>query len=399
MKRKIGVASLINELLFGGDESRLLSFSRTVNPDQFAHHVVCVKRPNRDFDSRHGTLREQYVDAGIRVTDLGEGYPNLGAGRTSPLVPVHRSVMLARSVARFCRYIREHRIDVIDAHLGSGSLVGMISGALMRVPVTITTYQVEQWDPIWLWRRVHPTVLRAAKAVITDSEACAQSVKSFMRHAGAQVRVIPNGIEPPSSARSRAEMRKELGLPEDPRVRIVGQVATLLPTKGQEVLLDAARTVLDQERDVAFLLVGFRRGGSTYADDLQRQAERLGISDRVRIRGYAGNIGDVWKVIDVHAHPTQLDSLPQAIMEAMSLGLPSVVTPVGGIPTLVEHDRTGLIVPPRDAKALAGALLRLLREPQTAARLGHAARERYRERYTTRAMTSALENVFASLAS
>jgi glycosyltransferase involved in cell wall biosynthesis len=399
MKRKIGVASLINELLFGGDESRLLSFSRTVNSDQFAHHVVCVKRPNRDFDSRHGTLREQYVDAGIRVTDLGEGYPNLGAGRTSPLAPVHRSVMLARSIARFCRYIREHRIDVIDAHLGSGSLVGMISGALMRVPVTITTYQVEQWDPIWLWRRVHPTVLRAAKAVITDSEACAQSVKSFMRHAGAQVRVIPNGIEPPSSARSRAEMRKELGLPEDPRVRIVGQVATLLPTKGQEVLLDAARTVLDQERDVAFLLVGFRRGGSTYADDLQRQAERLGISDRVRIRGYAGNIADVWRVIDVHAHPTQLDSLPQAIMEAMSLGLPSVVTPVGGIPTLVEHDRTGLVVPPRDAKALAGALLRLLREPQTAARLGHAARERYRERYTTRAMTSALENVFASLAS
>jgi glycosyltransferase involved in cell wall biosynthesis len=269
----------------------------------------------------------------------------------------------------------------------------------MRVPVTITTYQVEQWDPIWLWRRVHPTVLRAAKAVITDSEACAQSVKSFMRHAGAQVRVIPNGIEPPSSARSRAEMRKELGLPEDPRVRIVGQVATLLPTKGQEVLLDAARTVLDQERDVVFLLVGFRRGGSTYADDLQRQAERLGISDRVRIRGYAGNIADVWRVIDVHAHPTQLDSLPQAIMEAMSLGLPSVVTPVGGIPTLVEHDRTGLVVPPRDAKALAGALLRLLREPQTAARLGHAAQERYRERYTTRAMTSALENVFASLAS
>src|SRR5947207_8863683 len=112
MKRRIGVASLINELLFGGDESRLLSFSRTVNPDQFAHHVVCVKRPNRDFDSRHGTLREQYVDAGIRVTDLGEGYPNLGARRTSPLVPVHRGVMLARSVARFCRYIREHRIDV-----------------------------------------------------------------------------------------------------------------------------------------------------------------------------------------------------------------------------------------------------------------------------------------------
>ncbi len=106
----------------------------------------------------------------------------------------------------------------------------------------------------------------------------------------------------------------------------------------------------------------------------------------------------MWKVIDIHTHPTQLDSLPQAIMEAMSLGLPSVVTPTGGIPTMVDHDRTGLIVPLRDPIALADALLRLLREPETAARLGRAAQDRYRQRYTTATMTSALENVFAGLA-
>jgi glycosyltransferase involved in cell wall biosynthesis len=394
---RVGVLSLINELLFGGDEHRLLSFSRTVNAERFAHHVVCVKRPNRDFDSRYGTMRDQYAAAGIQVADLGEGYPNLEVRRNSPLVPLNRSLMLARSAYRCCRYIRENQIDVVDAHLGSGSLVGAMAGALMRVPVTITTYQVEQWDPLWLWRRVHPSVLRAAAAVITDSQACAQAVKSFMRRPEAQIEVIPNGVEPPSSTLSRPEMRRALGLPDDPRVRIVGQIATLLPTKGQAVLLEAAKLVLAQERDVAFLLVGYRRGGSSYADDLQQQATQLGISDRVRICGYPGNIGEVWKVIDIHAHPTQLDSLPQAIMEAMSLGLPSVVTPTGGIPTMVEHDLTGLIVPAKDPGALAAALLRLLREPETAARLGRAARERYLERYTTAIMTRALEGVFAAV--
>lgn len=398
MKRKVRVVSLINELLFGGDESRLLSFSRTVNAKEFDHRVVCVKRPDRDFDARNGTMRALYADAGISVVDLGEGYPNLGARQASPIRALNRGLMLTRSVARFCRYLREHRIDVIDAHLGSGSLVGSICGALMRVPVTITTYQVEQWDPLWLWRRVHPAVLRGADAVITDSQACAQAVKSFMRRSEAEVKVIPNGIEPPATARSRAEMRKALGLPADPRVRVIGQVATLLPTKGQDVLLEAARRVLAEETDVAFLLLGYPRGGSPYAEDLRQLAKRLGIEGRVRICGYPGNNGDVWKVIDIHAHPTGLDSLPQAIMEAMSLGIPSVVTPAGGIPTMVDHGRTGLIVPQRDPVALAEALLRLLREPETGSRLGRAAQDRYRQRYTTAIMTGALENLFAGIA-
>ena len=81
----------------------------------------------------------------------------------------------------------------------------------------------------------------------------------------------------------------------------------------------------------------------------------------------------------------------------MSLGLPSVVTPTGGIAGLVDHDRTGLVVPPRDPPALAGALLRLLREPDAAIRLGRSAQERYRQRYTTAVMTRALEEVFAGL--
>jgi glycosyltransferase involved in cell wall biosynthesis len=393
--RRIGIASLINELLFGGDEHRLLSFSKTIDAGRFDHRVVCVKRADLDFDSRNGTMRQHYIDAGIRLDDLGEGYPNQHSSRA--MVPVNRSVMLTRSVARFCRYIRENQIDVIDAHLGSGSLVGAIAGGLMKVPVAITTYQVEQWKPLWLWQRVHPVVLRAAGAVITDSTACAQAVASFMEQPLARVTVIPNGIETPVSGRSREEMRKLLGLPDDPRVRIIGQIATLLPTKGQDVLLDAAKRVLEQERDVFFLLVGYPRD-PVYAERLKEKALRLGIADRVRICGYPDGIGDVWKVIDIHTHPTALDSLPQAIMEGMSLGLPAVVTPTGGIPTMVENEETGLIVPVKDPATLAGALLRLLREPETAARLGHAAQERYRARYTTAIMTRALEDLFAGLA-
>jgi glycosyltransferase involved in cell wall biosynthesis len=89
--------------------------------------------------------------------------------------------------------------------------------------------------------------------------------------------------------------------------------------------------------------------------------------------------------------------LPSAIIEGMSLGKPAVVTSVGGIPEIVENDKTGRLVPPGDSKALSTALLRLLREPERAKRLGEEAKKRYEELYRPETITRRLENLFADL--
>ncbi len=397
MSGKIKVVSLMNELLFGGDENRLLSMSRAIDKTRFDHRVMTIKRPDAEFDARFGTMRGHYAAAGIEVDDLGEGYPNAHVRPGDPVLVLNRATMLARTMNHFSRYVRRHRIDVIDAHLGPGNLVGVATGKMTRTPVAVTTYHAEPWEPRWLWRRVHASVLRNATVVITDSEACADTLRSFMDRPSAAISVITNGLDPPSSSRSRAEMRRSLGLPDGPAVRVIGQVATLLPTKGQMVLLDAAKIILNETSDVAFLIVGFPRDPA-YRDALVRRAEELGIQERVRIVCYPGPIGDVWKAIDIHTHPTLLDSLPQAIMEAMSLGLPSVVTPIAGIPTMIEDDHTGLIVRPSDPGDLARALLRLLSDAPSAQRLGAAASQRFRERYTTEIMTRSLEDLFARMA-
>jgi glycosyltransferase involved in cell wall biosynthesis len=394
---KIKIVSLINELLFGGDENRLLSFSRAIDRSRFDHRVICIKRPDVDIESFYGTMRGHYAASGIEVIDLDEGHPNENIRAGSPALAFNRATMLARTLSRFARYLRSHSIDVVDGHLGPGNLVGVAAGKLTRTPVAVTTYHVEQWEPLWLYRRVHPSVLRTASAVITDSEACGDELRAFMHRPNATITVIPNGIEPPASNRSRGEMRRVLGLPEDPHVRVIGQVATLIPSKGQMVLVDAAKRILRSIPNVAFLIVGFPRDHA-YKDALVRRADNLGILDRVRVASYPGNIGDVWKAIDIHAHPTLLDSLPQAIMEAMSLGLPSVVTPIKGIPTMIQHDKTGMIVPAGDSDALALALIQLLDEPARAQRLGCAALDTYRKRYTTEIMTRSLEKLFANLA-
>jgi L-malate glycosyltransferase len=397
LSARIKVVSLMNELLFGGDENRLLSMSRTIDKTRFDHRVITIKRPDAEFESYFGTMRGLYAAAGIEVDDLGEGYPNAHIRHGNPALVFNRATMLARTLNHFSRYVRRHRIDVIDAHLGPGNLVGVAAGKLTRTPVAVTTYHAEPWEPRWLWRRVHASVLRGATAVITDSEACADTLRSFMGRPKAAIKIITNGLDPPSSGLTRVAMRRSLGLPDDPRLRVIGQVATLLPTKGQMVLVEAAKIVLSAAPDVAFLIVGFPRDPA-YRDALIRRAEELGIQNHVRIVCYPGPIGDVWKAIDIHTHPTLLDSLPQAIMEAMSLGLPSVVTPIAGIPTMIDDEKTGLIVRAGDPGDLARALLRLLGDEETARRLGAAASQRFRERYTTEIMTRSLEDLFAGMA-
>lgn len=396
MNRPLRVLSVINELYFGGDENRLLAMARAIDRTRVDLTVVTLKSAEPAVDSHYGTMRGHYAAAGVRVRSLGEGHPNEGLAGNSLLRLLRGGRMFVRTVRAVCKIVRDEHIDLIDAHLGPGNLVGVMAGVLTRTPSVVTTYHVEQWTPHWLWWPLHQFTLASAAAIITDSQDCADRIRRWMVKKSARIVVIPNGVVPPVSERSAEEMRALFGLPNG-KTKVVGQISTLLPTKGHMVLIDAARTVIDERPDTAFLIVGYVREDATYRDRLVERARSLGIADRVRIVSYPGSIADVWRAIEVQAHPTMLDSLPNAIIEGMSLGRPAVVTSVGGIPQLVEDGVTGLVVPPNDAGALARALLRILEDDAYGEQLGRAAHERYLHRYTPEHMTSELQDLFADV--
>jgi glycosyltransferase involved in cell wall biosynthesis len=145
--------------------------------------------------------------------------------------------------------------------------------------------------------------------------------------------------------------------------------------------------------------VGFPRHTPDYLDRLKDRAKELGIADRVRIASYPGPIGDVWRAIDIQAHPSLLDSLPNAIIEGMSLGKPAVVSDIGGTTTLVGSGQTGFVVPPGCTNSLAAALLALLDDDVRAEQFGKAAQRRYESGYTPRHMAKQLERLFSQVAS
>lgn len=190
-------------------------------------------------------------------------------------------------------------------------------------------------------------------------------------------------------------MRHALGIPAD--VRVVAQVARVIEYKGQLQLLRAAAEVLSHAPDVWFLICGYSSAAPAYAAQLQQTIDALNLGHRVRMTPWPGDIAEVWRAVDIHAHPSLLDSSPIAIHESMALGLPAVVSSAGGIPELVEHDVTGLVVPTDDSAQLAAAILRLVAEPDLAARLGRAARQRYLARHRPEQMTHALEELMLEL--
>jgi glycosyltransferase involved in cell wall biosynthesis len=386
-----------NDLHEGGDGHRLLYFSKTIDRGRFWHRVVTLKRPNARMARHAGDLAPLFVDAGVDIVSFDEGYPNAKV-RSKAVRLMNSAGVLARSTRKLIRRIREDRVDVLDAHGGAACLVSTLASAVAGTQLAVTDYGTTL-PPMMFWPVLGRFVFSRANAVISDSEAKGEEMSKWILRRRRYVHIIPNGITPPTSTRSRREMLEYFGLPNEPGGRIVGQISGLNPHKGHAVLLRAIPKVLSSEPKTAFLIVGYaKQENSEYKRQLEQMAIDLRISDRVRICSYPGWIGDVWKVIDVQAHPALSDSLPNAIIEGMSLAKPAVVTNVGGIPTMVEHEITGLVVPPHDENALATALLRVIQDQDLAKQFADAAFARFSARYTAQTTTRQLEDLFAELA-
>jgi glycosyltransferase involved in cell wall biosynthesis len=402
MPNKIRVISLTNTVGFAGGEARILSFAKTIDRDRFQHRVVCVKRLDPDSAPEDAAMRRQFESAGIPVSDLNQGYRS--GGILKALNPI---MVLASSVKRLADFIRLTGIQAIDAHQPPASLVAVLSAKLTGIKALVTGYEAAIWNgTMGLESKLSsaPEVAGSqvsyslADVVITDSDARRDEIRASLIRKPRRMAVIPNGVEPPLSTHSPNEMRRLLGIPLDPNVRVIGQIGRLVPYKGYLQLLDAAKLVIKEDKNVFFLIIGHVRQPD-YKKCLEQRILDLGLSDHVRIAGYPGPVADVWKVIDIHVHASLYDSLPNSIIEGMSLAKPLATTSVGGIPSMVDQGVTGLIVPPDDSEALASALLKLLGNSTLATKLGIAAQRRYQERYTSEVMTRQLEKLLIDVCS
>ena len=395
MSVRIRVLGLVPDLHFGGGENRILNIARTIDSGVFEYRVACLYLPLPSMHTVFGDMRPEFVSAGINIIDLGLSRP--GSGRAKSIFrSAQTGCAIMQSAKMLAQYIASEKIDLIDAHLENCVLTAMGGSRLANKPAAVTLYAIEPNEQKFFMRPLHRLALRQAAVIITDSNERVRDIEKYIGKKAPPIEVIPNGVRLDPPVRSRKDMLDMLSLPQDSKM-IVGQVSGLVPFKGHQTLLSAAKLVLRRRADVRFIFAGFPRAGSSYVASLEEHARVLGIAEAVRICSYRGNIADIWNIIDVHVHASEFDSLPNAIIEGMSLGKPAVVTRVGGIPDLVKHERTGLVVQPGDAEALAAAILRLLEDPVFAETLGIGAKRQYLECCTPESMVRQIERRFLAL--
>jgi len=184
--------------------------------------------------------------------------------------------------------------------------------------------------------------------------------------------------------------KESLGL--NAKGRIIGTVGWLLPIKGPMYLLKAMNRVWEKFADTQLVYIG----KGEMEQDLRLAAMEMGASDRVKFLGWRDDIQEIIPIFDLFVLPSMNEGMGRVIVEAMAAGKPVVASNVGGIPDLVKHNETGLLVPPADDEALSGALIELLNNPDRAKRMGESGKE-YCNQFSLQSMVDKIDGLYQDL--
>ena len=309
----------------------------------------------------------------------------LGIGATA--LPIHHDLDLP-VVARLARHLRRLKPDIAHTHLIHADLYGAPAAHLAQVtPRGVVVLSTRHNDDPFRQRPHIRLQTRALGRLVDHYIAISEWVRRYTieveQVAPDRVTIIRYGLPPaePSVPNGAVrELRSALGVPPD--APLVAVVARLVEQKGVAYLLDAFRRVASELPAARLLVVG---DGPLRAA-LEAQAAALGVASRVRFTGWRDDAEHIIAAVDVLAMPSLWEGFGLVALEAMAHAKPVVATRVSALPEVVVDGETGWLVPPRDAQALADALLRALRQPEIARAQGWRGRQRLAECFSLEGM-------------
>jgi glycosyltransferase involved in cell wall biosynthesis len=304
-------------------------------------------------------------------------------GWRAPPGPTRRAANLPRYWAALRRWLAEVEPDVVHAN----TLLSIPEATVARAMGFPVVLHVHESPPpgakstvTFRWGAT------AADVVVT----CAQGVADLVApHAGdTPVRTVYNGMAPAAFADPRTDHGPDAG----GRI-VVGMIGALAHVKGADIFLDAVERVIAARDDVDVLHVGGAPWGTEdYRAAVQAQMDALP-ADRVTFAGVQPS-APLLRKMNILVSASRQESFALVSLEAMAAGIPVIAPSVGGFPEQLTDDRTGVLVPPADADALAAAILALAADPARRERLAIAARDRVARHFTLDAQVAGVEAAY-----
>ena len=293
---------------------------------------------------------------------------------------------------RMSRLIRDLQPDVVHAHDPHGVAVAATALSMAsppRRPALVAARRVDfhiraNSFSRWKYRQVDRfiTASEAIRAMLIEDGVPADRATTV--HEGIDVDRVA-AIEP-------LNVREEYWFP--PHSLVVGNIAALVPHKGQKHLIEAAAIVVREVPEARFLILGEGELRPT----LEHQVKHLHLSQHVVFAGFRADVLAVLKGLDLFVLSSVTEGLGTSLLDAMAAGRPIVATQAGGIPEVVVDGETGVLVPPRDGEALAAAILGMLRDEGRRRRMADAGLARVRTRFSVDRMVEQTLAVYAAVA-
>jgi glycosyltransferase involved in cell wall biosynthesis len=266
--------------------------------------------------------------------------------------------------------------------------VRAVAGLSHRIP--IITHVRQETQP----RKVSQYTLDRVDYVVAVSHQVEQAVLTG-GVAPDRVRTHYSGVDCSAmvSSEENHDIRAQHGVPRE--ALLIGTIANLLPLKGYEVMLDALPAVLAAIPTVHYLIIG--GGGAEYCARLKAITVDRGIAERVHFAGFQESVASYLSALDLYVHPSLREAFGLAVVEAMAMGKAVVATTTGGLPEVVVHAETGLLVPPGNVELLAATVVSLLQDRVRREQMGLCGRTRAHERFSLDASVMHMEQLYGEV--
>lgn len=391
---KVKVIHIITRLDKGGSaENTMLTVSGLVRR---GYEVVLVRGNPQESAMSPGeqqalesSIREA-VSQGVRIVTI----PSL-VRRINPLKDLLAFLAI-------WRLIRKERPKIIHTHTSKAGILGRLaawcfnqSAIIIHTPHGHVFYGHFGRLMTALFIQLERLFAALTHKIITLTERGAEEHLAFGVGKREQFITIPSGVDLQrigAKPTDHSDGKDKLGLP--PTCPLIGTVGKMVPVKGHAVLIAAAGKVVRAFPTAHFVIVG----EGPLEEELRQQQRRLSLEDHLHFVKAWGEEAWAWMAsFDLFVLPSLNEGMGRVLIEAMAFGKPVVASRVGGIPEIVLDGKTGVLVPPKDPKRLAEAIIRLLSDRDRCRQMGEEGKKRMDERFSSEAMVTQIDRLYQEL--